>query len=125
MFIHLVVAAVVALSTWAVGWWAVAVVALVAGYLMRANGGRAWSVAFGSLEGWALLFLLDSVGGRGHELVSMLAGIMSIPGPLLVIVTLLFPALIGWSGAAFAAELAQLAHHTRTDSDVHASLDPR
>jgi hypothetical protein len=125
MFVHLIIAVIVALSTWLVGWWSVAVVAIVAGFLMRAHGGRAWAVAFGSAEGWAILLLVDTLGGRSRELLSLLAGTMKIPGPALLIVTLLFPALIGWSGAALAAELSQLSFFTRTDSDAHASLDPR
>jgi hypothetical protein len=113
MFMHLVIALVVALSTWVAGWWSVAVVALVAGYLMRRSGGNAWRVALGSAEGWAILLIVDTLGGRSRELLSILAGTMSIPGPALIIATLLFPALIGWSGAALAAELGQLPAFSR------------
>ncbi len=107
MILNIVVAIAVAASTWMIGWWAVAIVALVAGFVMRNRGGRAWTVALGAIEGWAFLLLIDSFGGRSRELLSMLAGTMNIPGPLLVIATLLFPALIGWSGAALAAELGR------------------
>ena len=116
MFIHLIIALVVAGSTWLVGWWSVAVVAVVAGYIMRRDGGRAWSVALGALEGWALLLLVDTLGGRSRELLSMLAGTMNIPGPVLLVATLVFPALIGWSGAALAAELSQLPIFSRSTS---------
>src|SRR3954471_7938974 len=123
MYLHLVIAVIVAATTWAAGWWAVAVVALVAGFLMRRRGGRAWHVALGSAEGWALLLLVDTLGGRSRELLALLGGAMHLPTPLLVIATLLFPALIGWSGAALAAEVAQLFNPTRTNPDAHASLD--
>ena len=115
MFVHLVIAVFVAASTWLIGWWSVALVAIAAGYLMRRRGGNAWRVALGSAEGWAILLLVDTLGGRSRELLSILAGTMSIPGPALVVATLLFPALIGWSGAALAAELGQLPAFSRTN----------
>ena len=114
MYLHLLIAVIVAAITWLVGWWGVAVVALIAGFVMRAHGGRAWSVALGALEGWALLLIVDSLGGRSRELLSMLAGSMNLPGPALIVATLLFPALLGWSGAALAAEIGQLPFFTRT-----------
>jgi hypothetical protein len=60
-----------------------------------------------------LLIILDSLGGRTQQLLSMLSGTMQLPGPALVIATLLFPALLGWSGAALAAELGNLPIFTR------------
>ncbi len=115
MFVHLLIAVIVAASTWIIGWWSVAIVALVAGYLMRRSGGNAWRVALGSAEGWAILLLVDTLGGRSRELLSILEGTMSIPGPALIVATLLFPALIGWSGAALAAELGQRTITNRTN----------
>ncbi len=112
MYLHLLIALIVAATTWVVGWWGVAVVALVAGFIMRARGGRAWAVALGAIEGWALLLIVDSLGGRSQELLRLLSGTINIPGPALIAATLLFPALIGWSGAALAAELGRLPFFT-------------
>ena len=86
--------------------WAAAVVALVAGYLYRAEGGRPWRVALGATEGWAILLLIDAFSGPFINATRMIAGAMTLPSPALLVVTLLFPALLGWSGAIVAAEIA-------------------
>ena len=115
MYRHFLIALIVAAATWLVGWWGVAVVALAAGFIMRAHGGRAWTVAIGAIEGWALLLIVDSLGGRSRELLRLLSGTINISGLALILATLLFPALIGWSGAALASELGRLPIFTHTD----------
>lgn len=106
MIFALVIAVIVAAATWVAGWWAAAVVALVAGWIYRAEGGRPWRVALGASGGWALLLLYDVFSGPLAHVASTLAGAMTLPAPALLLVTLLFPALLGWSGAIVAAELA-------------------
>jgi hypothetical protein len=107
MIFHLLIAAVVAGTTWFVGWWSVAIVALIAGFIYRSEGGRAWRVALGASEGWAILLVIDAIGGRFVPVASTIAGAMSLPAAALVLVTLLFPALIGWSGATVASVAAR------------------
>ena len=103
MIFHLVIALATACVTWVVGWWGVAIVALVAGYLFRRDGGRAWRVALGAAEGWGILLVVDLLGGRFAATASAVAGSMRLPAFALLLVTLLFPALIGWSGATLGA----------------------
>ena len=98
-----VVAFAAAFSTWILGWWGVAIVALVAGALNHAECGRPWRVALGCLVGWALLMLVDHAMGPLPRVASMVSGAMRIPSAALIVVTLLFPALIGWSGATLGA----------------------
>ena len=97
------VACATALSTWILGWWGVAIVALIAGALNRAERGRPWRVALGCLLGWALLMLVDYAMGPLPRVASMVSGAMNLPSTALIVVTLLFPALIGWSGATLGA----------------------
>ena len=113
MIFSFVIALIVAGTTWIAGWWAAAIVALVAGFLYRAEGGRPWRVALGASEGWALLLALDAVAGPLAHVASTLAGAMTLPAPALILVTLLFPALLGWSGAVVAAELAMIGDRRR------------
>ena len=94
-----VVALATALGTWVLGWWAVAIVAIVAGMMHRAERGCSWRVALGCLAGWALLMLVDLAAGPMRNVATVVSGAMSIPSSALLLVTLLFPALIGWSGA--------------------------
>ena len=109
MIFSLIVALLVAGTTWMAGWWAAAVVALVAGFIYRAEGGRPWRVALGATEGWALLLAIEAFAGPLMHVASTLSGAMSLPAPALILVTLLFPALLGWSGAIVAAELSAFA----------------
>ena len=106
VILHLLIAICMAGLTWLLGWWGIAVGAVILGYVFRSEGGRAWRVALGALEGWALLLLIDVMFGPLGVVATTVGGAMSIPGPALLFVTLLYPALIGWSGAALAAELA-------------------
>jgi hypothetical protein len=100
---HLLVAGSMAGLTWLLGWWGVAVAALILGFVFRNEGGRAWSVALGASEGWAILLIIDVLAGPLGRVATTVGGAMSIPAPALLLVTLLFPALIGWSGATVAA----------------------
>jgi hypothetical protein len=92
-----------ALGTWVLGWWAVAIVAIIAGAMHRAEYGRPWRVALGCLAGWALLMVLDAAVGPMRSVATTVSGAMNIPASGLLLVTLLFPALIGWSGATLGA----------------------
>ena len=103
MIFLLVVALAGAIATWTLGWWGVAVVAIVAGVVARARGGRPWLVALGCLLGWALLLVIDAAAGPFAVVAKTVSGAMNIPAIALLVVTLLFPALIGWSGATLGA----------------------
>lgn len=108
MIVHLAIAGAMAGLTWLVGWWGVALAALILGFVFREEGGRAWRVALGAIEGWAILLLIDAVTGPLGRVTAILAGTMSIPGPVLLLTTLLFAALLAWSAAVTTAELGLL-----------------
>ena len=75
MIFHLLIAIAVAGLTWFVGWWGVAIVALLIGVAYHGEGGRPWRVALGAGEGWAILLLIDTLGAlaglASYELVAM------------------------------------------------------
>lgn len=107
--------------TWTLGWWGVAVAAVILGVVFRDEGGRAWRVALGATEGWGILLVVDMMLGSVGDVAKTVGGAMSLPGPALLLVTLLFPALIGWSGAALAAEIASgLARRESKVKPLHA-----
>jgi hypothetical protein len=83
-------------GTWIGGWLAVPIIALGAGLLLWSPAliGVACAVA------WGLLLAVDAAAGNIGRLGGSLAGVMGLPAPVLILVTLLFPALLGWSAAS-------------------------
>ncbi len=97
--IALGVALLVGAATWAMGWWAVVPIAVVAAWFLRDVRGVVSSITIGAALGWALLLGIDAMGGRLGALTSVLAGTLGAPAAAVVFVTLAFPALLAWSAA--------------------------
>jgi hypothetical protein len=89
----------VALGTWAVGWWAVPIVALIAGFARCGAG----IVSAATAMAWLVLLLIDVASGSIGRLAGLLAGVMGLPAVALFVVTLALPALLGWSAATLGA----------------------
>lgn len=103
----LAAALAVALLTWLAGWWAVVVVALVAGALpARFRLGGAAMAAAGAL-GWAMLLARHGVQPAFATLLERVGGVLQLPGLALVAVALLYAALLGWSGATVGAAIVR------------------
>jgi hypothetical protein len=124
MIIHLVVAGAMAGLTWLLGWWGVPVAAVILGFVFHHDGGRAWRVSLGAMEGWAILLLVDVLDGPFARVSSVVGGAMSIPAPALILTTLLFAGLMAWSAAVVGAELGR-AFATLTGRTVHGAPPKR
>jgi hypothetical protein len=72
------------------------------------HGGGGWRTALGAALAWGLLLVLDAVAGPIGALSHTLAGVMRIPGLVLVLLTLTFPAVLAWSAATVAAQSRRL-----------------
>ena len=94
-----------ALGTWMLGWWAVPLIALIAG-LLRCGAGL---VALASVTAWAIIFVFDMASGQVGRLTELLAGVMGLPGAALILVTFALPALLGWSAASLGNAARSLA----------------
>jgi hypothetical protein len=117
IFIAFVAAAIAAL-TWLVGWWGVLVAALVIGYVFRAEGGGGWRIAVAAAIAWAGLLAIDVVSGPVGLLADRLGGVMRVPPVVLVVVTMLFPAMIAWSAATVVATALRLAAASQRQSSL-------
>lgn len=95
----LAIAAAVAVSTWMVGWWGVALVALLVGAASR-HARAASLTALGAAFGWGALLVIDARDGRLMAVATSLGGIFHVPGAALLLLTLCFAALLAWSAAA-------------------------
>jgi hypothetical protein len=93
-----------AVATYALGWWTVPVVAAVYAIMSR-DSNRARVAALCAGAGWATLLLLDSLRGPVGNMAVRLGGIMGLPGYVLLILTLVFPALLAWCAAALVSQL--------------------
>jgi hypothetical protein len=102
-------AAVVAVCglTWVVGWWGVVVSSLVVGAMWWRRPAIAWIVALAAITGWGALLLVNAASGRLGALADAVSGVMRIPASVLMIATLLFAGLLGWSAAVVGGELAR------------------
>ena len=109
MVFVLVVAAMMAALTWLVGWWGVPLVACVVGVVHHRQGGGGWRVALAAVLAWGALLAGDAVAGSFGAVAHAVGGVVRVPGPLLVLITLAFPALLAWSAATLAAEARRLA----------------
>lgn len=91
-------AEVFAVATFGLGWWTVPVIAAAYG-LASSNPNRARIAALCALGGWGTLLLLDAAKGPVGTMATRLGGVMGLPAFVLLILTLVFPALLAWSAA--------------------------
>ena len=93
------IAVVVSIATWGVGWWAPAVVSVIAGYLFAADRVVPTLTGLGAMLGCGIVLAVDAVAGRLSAVAPVMGAIFSRgPAPLLVL-TLLIPLLLGLTGA--------------------------
>ena len=108
MIFVLVVSAAMGGLTWVLGWWGVAVAAAIVGFVFSEYGGGGWRVALAAALAWAVLLAADGAVGPLRMVGTTLAGVMNVPAAVLVVLTLVFPALLAWSAATLVADARRL-----------------
>jgi hypothetical protein len=108
MIFVLVVGVAMAALTWVLGWWGVLLAAAIAGHVFFREGGGGWRIALAAAASWAALLAADAAAGSFGTVARALAGVLRLPGPALVLLTLAFPALLAWSAATLVAGARQL-----------------
>jgi hypothetical protein len=103
MIFILFVAVAMAALTWLLGWWGVLGAALVIGFVFRAEGGGGWRIAAAAVLAWSALLAVDAVNGPLVLVGRRVGGVMRAPVVVLLVVTVLFPAMIAWSAATAVA----------------------
>lgn len=117
---YVLLAEAFAVATFALGWWTVPIVAAVWA-LVSADPRRVRNAGIAAAAGWATLLVLDAVKGPVGTMASQLGGIMRVPAPVLVILTLVFPALLAWSAGALFSRGRVSAELPTPDADAAAS----
>ena len=95
----LLLAELFAVATYAFGWWTVPIIAVLWALLSR-DARPASIAAFCAALGWGTLLALDVVRGPVATMASRLGGVMGVPSVVLILLTLVFPAILAWSAAA-------------------------
>jgi hypothetical protein len=108
MIFVLGVAAAMAAFTWLLGWWGMLLAASLVGFVHFRVGGGGWRVALAGAAAWGALLLADVAAGSFGTVSRTLGGVLRVPGPALVLLTLVFPALLAWSAATLVAGARQL-----------------
>lgn len=111
--IRLVILAVAfALITVAVGWWAVAVIGVLWGWLAgsairhhRTLGAAAAGMA------WLAILTAGALGDEGRALLATVSGLFAVPAVLLVTVTVGIGVSLGFLGSWLGSNLRPSSHH--------------
>lgn len=102
----LILAAAFAIGTALLGWWAVPVVAGIAGYLLGRNRAPGILAATGAALAWGgILFSYRVIGLPIAVLTHRLAGAMQLPPTGLVTLAIIFPALLAGAAAALGGQI--------------------
>jgi hypothetical protein len=90
------------------GWWAIPATAALWGLLRPIARCPALFAAAAAALAWTVWLLVDALSPRGDfsGLAARLAGILSLPAPALLVVTVLFAALLAGSAAYVAGAIA-------------------
>lgn len=82
------------------GWWAVPTIAALWGLIARGAPGSAVAAAMAAVLAWSGLLGFDALSGRVGALLARIGPLFTLPGVVLIGVTLLLAALLAWSAAA-------------------------
>lgn len=97
-------AAAFALITAFVDWWAVPILGMVWGLVAARETRPMLTAAASAALGWAVLLVWTGLHGPVGAVATKVGGVMGVPGWLLVVVTLLFPAVLAGGGAGVLAQ---------------------
>jgi len=86
------------LATALVGWWVVPLLACFWGVYDHAENRPALVASFAAGLGWALLLVWTATQGPLLLLSQRASGVMGVPSPTLIALTLMFPMALAWGG---------------------------
>jgi hypothetical protein len=95
----LLLATAFALATAGFGWWTVPIVGALWGIIAPDRRHPARLAALAAPLAWGALLVWGAMHGPVPALATRLAGVLHVPAPVLIAVTLIFPAALAWSSA--------------------------
>jgi len=96
-----------AIGTWVLGWWAIPLFAAAAGLLARHAPGQAMAAGVAAAVAWGVLLAWSALSGSIWSLAGQVGRAVGVSRVVLIILTLIFPALLAWLAASLAQILAR------------------
>lgn len=103
----LLLAAAFAIGTWILGWWAIPLLAAIAGVIARRTPRQAMAAGVAAAVAWGMLLTQGALRGSVWSFASQVGGAIGVSGVMLIILTLVFPAALAWLAASFAQILTR------------------
>jgi hypothetical protein len=98
-----------AIATFALGWWAVPLVAAVYAAITSAQRGSAIVSGLAAMFGWGALLAITASRGPVGTLAAELGGVLALPPAAIYAVTIAFPGLLAVGAAVVTRALVSLA----------------
>ncbi len=95
------------IGTWILGWWAIPLFAIIAAVLARDVAQQTVAATLAAALAWGALLAWSAVEGSLWSFARLAGGAMGVPGMLLLLITLTFPAALAWSATAVTQLLAR------------------
>lgn len=113
----LILTATIAIGTMFVGWWSVLLLAAAWGALSARIGRATIEAALAGVVAWAILLAVTALEGPVWYLAGNLGGVFQLPGPMVLLLTVLLPALLAGAAAALFAALRGMIRRRRDGGD--------
>jgi hypothetical protein len=95
------------IGTWILGWWAVPMFAAVAAVFARSVRQQGLAAALAAAVAWAALLGWSAAQGSVWAFAGLAGGAMGVSGAMLILLTLLFPAVLAWAATAVTQLIAR------------------
>lgn len=105
--IILLLAVAMAVGTWWLGWWAVPIIGAAWG-VARYGQYSAWTAAVAAGLSWMLVLGLVALRGPVGDLARIVGGALTLPGWVLVLAVVVFPAALAGTAARLSRVLLSL-----------------
>jgi hypothetical protein len=105
----LLLMAALAVATWLGGWTGVPLVAFLWGASQRDDSRASLVAGIAAPAAWAVLLLLAALSAPVFTVADRVGGLAGLPGPLVVLVMLVFAGALAWSAAEVGSALLRLA----------------
>ncbi len=98
-----------AAATVVIGWWALPILGVVWGVIARDRPRPVTTAALAAALGWLVILAWASTQGPVGSVARQVAAVMSLPGPVLLFIVLLFAAVLSGAAAEIGRFVATLA----------------